>query len=64
MSTLGKGISISSILPWIRVIWSAIPLALTISRALKMMVDMSTPITCFAPALTANLPSILAIPSL
>ena len=58
MSTLGKGISISSILPWISVILSDMPLTATISRALKMMVDMSTPITCFAPALTANLTTI------
>jgi len=55
MSTFGKGSSISSIFPWISVILSDIPLTLTISRALKMMVDMSTPMTCFAPALTANL---------
>lgn len=31
------------------------PLTSTISFALTMMVDMSTPITCFAPALAANL---------
>jgi hypothetical protein len=37
------------------VILSDVPLTATISRAFSMMVDMSTPITCFAPAFTANL---------
>lgn len=55
MSTLGNGSTTSSILPCSRVILSDMPLTATISLALSMMVDMSTPITCFAPALTANL---------
>ena len=55
MSTFGNGSLTSSILPCKSVILSAMPLTFTISCALTMMVDMSTPITCFAPALTANL---------
>ena len=55
MSTFGKGRVTSSILPCSRVILSAMPLTFTISRAFSMMVDMSTPITCLAPALMANL---------
>src|SRR6266498_3119478 len=55
MSTSGKGKVTSSILPWRRVILLDIPLAATISLAFSMIEDMSTPMTCLAPALTANL---------
>jgi hypothetical protein len=55
MSTFGNGSSTSSIFPCRRVILSDIPFTATISRAFSMMVDMSTPITCLAPARTANL---------
>src|SRR6266480_4717 len=55
ISTLGNGSCTSSILPCRRVIFAVIPFASTISLAFSIMVDMSTPMTCFAPALTANL---------
>jgi len=55
ISTFGKGNSTSSIFPCRSVILSDIPLTSTISRAFSMIVDISTPITCLAPALTANL---------
>src|ERR1700761_2596578 len=55
ISTSGNGSSTSSILPCSNVILSDMPLAATISRALRMIVDISTPMTCFAPAFTANL---------
>src|ERR1700753_4207440 len=55
MSTLGNGNCTSSIFPCNRVILSDMPFTATISLALSMIVDMSTPMTCFAPALTANL---------
>lgn len=55
MSTLGNGRTTSSIFPWSKVILLVMPFTSTISRAFSMMDDMSTPITCFAPARTANL---------
>jgi len=61
MSTFGKGSSTSSIFPCRRVILSDIPFTATISRAFSMIVDMSTPITCLAPAFTANLGNFVSL---